>query len=386
MNTHRFLFTGDFAPCRAYSAILEDSGIEVFGELTTELRNSDFAFLNLECPLTYSTLTVPKDGPSLKAPPSVARVIKEAGFSCVGLANNHILDFQGNGLIETTKALDNLSLMYCGAGKDIWEASAPVLMQVGSKKIAIFAVSESEFNIASDTEAGAAPIDVYKLTLDIINIKNSCDLIFVTVHGGNEFYEMPRPGLKKLCRYLIDIGVDGIFCHHPHVPGPFEIYKSKPIVYSLGNLIFDHSKPPEGWNSGYAFVVIFNDDNDMVDFEVIPYTQSVESKGLVLSKNKDKENFLKYINNLNSILLNDDSYTKNWNEYCVRNADVVFTKTFFPLKFKGVRKLYPVLKYIYNSRFFRSKKIESLNSMRCESHLELIKTSLELNVKRNNKN
>ena len=37
---------------------------------------------------------------------------------------------------------------------------------------------------------------------------------------------------------MIDQGVDGIFGHHPHIINGFEVYKNKPIFYSLGNFFF----------------------------------------------------------------------------------------------------------------------------------------------------
>lgn len=45
----------------------------------------------------------------------------------------------------------------------------------------------------------------------------------------------------EIAHALIDAGADVIAGHHPHVYQGIEIYKNKPIIYSLGNFLFDQS-------------------------------------------------------------------------------------------------------------------------------------------------
>jgi len=44
---------------------------------------------------------------------------------------------------------------------------------------------------------------------------------------------------REFAHKLIDRGVDTIIGAHPHVVQGIEVYKEKPIFYSLGNFIFD---------------------------------------------------------------------------------------------------------------------------------------------------
>ncbi|HXG23747.1 MAG TPA: CapA family protein, partial [Chthonomonadales bacterium] len=46
---------------------------------------------------------------------------------------------------------------------------------------------------------------------------------------------------QQIARAAIDAGADMVIGHHPHVVQDTEIYKGKPIFYSLGNFVFDPS-------------------------------------------------------------------------------------------------------------------------------------------------
>jgi len=152
-----------------------------------------------------------------------------------------------------------------------------VILQSGNVKVAILAFAEREFSIAGTHSPGAAPLDVIENVRQIEEAKSLGHIVIITVHGGNEYFRYPRPGLRRVCRFYIDLGVHAVICHHPHVAGAFEIYKERPIFYSLGNLIFDHTKPPPGWNDGYAVKLTFAASNrrvQVISQEIIPYEQS----------------------------------------------------------------------------------------------------------------
>lgn len=105
---------------------------------------------------------------------------------------------------------------------------------------------------------GSAPIDLVDNYQQITAAKKLADVVIVTIHGGNEYFPYPRPGLRKMCRHFIDLGVDAVICHHPHVPGAYEVYEGKPIYYSIGNLVFDQNLPKPGWEEGYFVELKFD--------------------------------------------------------------------------------------------------------------------------------
>ncbi|MFW6383561.1 MAG: CapA family protein, partial [Nanoarchaeota archaeon] len=172
-------------------------------------------------------------------------------------------------------------------------------------------------------------------------------------------------------------GADAVVCHHPHVPGAYEFYKKKPVIYSLGNLIFDALKPRPGWNEGYAAKISFNlCEMKLSDCEFIPYKQSVEFGGIQKLKGTEKDNFLLQLKNYNETLSNEPDYTKEWENFCAKNAKKVLLNMFSPIRFRGLSRINRVIDLV-KFVFPKSLKLLRLNYVRCESHRELLEHILE---------
>jgi poly-gamma-glutamate synthesis protein (capsule biosynthesis protein) len=371
------LFAGDFAPCRRFESLVIQKEHEIFGDLQKNIAEADLSFLNLETPLCINGKPIEKTGPSLKAHPDCIKAIKGAGFDVVGLANNHIMDFGSQGLEETILSCKSAGLTICGAGKNLVEAQQITIIERHGLKIAYIAVAEHEFSISGKDRAGAAPLDPVDNTLQIESVRNQADLVIVSIHGGNEYLSIPRPGLRKLCRYYITRGADAVVCHHPHVPGAYEIYKDKPIVYSLGNLIFDHSNPPEDWNEGYAVSLEYSiEDKKLSKFNVIPYTQSVDRGGICKMSGSDKRVFLNKMERYNKILGNEVLYIKAWNDFCQKEKNTLLLKNYLPVHFRGMRKFGKIISPEFLFLPTQKNRRVKLNLIRCESHLELLQNLL----------
>ena len=97
---------------------------------------------------------------------------------------------------------------------------------------------------------GASGYDPVKAYYDINNLKALSDYVIVIYHGGNEYYPLPRPGLKNTFHYLADLGADVVIGHHRHVYSGYEIHNTTPLIYSLGNFWFPFENEPEESNFG----------------------------------------------------------------------------------------------------------------------------------------
>lgn len=372
------LFAGDFAPCRRFENLVLRKGSEIFGDLQKNISESDLSFLNLETPLCVEGKPIKKTGSNLKGHPDSIKAVKDAGFDVVGLANNHIMDFGNEGLEETIRSCKNADLTICGAGKNLKEAQQILIIERCGLKIAYIAVAEHEFSIAREDKPGAAPLDPIDNTLQIESARNQADLVFVTIHGGNEHFSFPRPDLRKLCRYYITRGADAVICHHPHVAGAYEIYKNKPIVYSLGNLIFDRQNLTESWKEGYAVKLDYDISNKKLsNFKVLPYTQSVDQGGLCKMIGSDEVVFLKKMTTYNKILSDEDLYYKMWNDFCENEKSTLLMKHFLPIHFRGMRKLGKIINPEFLFLPTKKNRLVKLNLIRCESHLELLRSILD---------
>lgn len=53
---------------------------------------------------------------------------------------------------------------------------------------------------------------------------------------------------RELARWLIDHDIDAMVGCHSHCLQPLDFYHGRPVVYSLGNLVFDGAPGLESWN------------------------------------------------------------------------------------------------------------------------------------------
>ncbi len=371
-NTLKIFFAGDFSPVRKYEDISLTQGKKIFGDLQKDIINADISFVNLETPLCHAKEKIKKTGPNLKARPECAKAIADAGFSIVGLANNHILDYGEKGLKETIGHCKNLGLITCGADNNLEEAKKPVVLERQGVKVGFIAVAEHEFSIAADNEAGAAPLDLINIIEQLEALRPDVDLLFITIHGGNEYFPYPRPGLRRICKFFIERGADGVVCHHAHIAGAYEIYKGKPIFYSLGNLIFDKGKAPKGWDEGYVVTLEYDIfTKSLSKYSLIPYVQKPEHGGVKKLSGEEKALFMEKIKSYNHILADDDAYAIKWSDFCDTSESKVLVNMFLPFKIRGLAK---IIKYLGLSNIIppRSNIPSRINLIRCESHRELL--------------
>lgn len=371
------LFAGDFAPCRGYENLVLQIKNKIFGDALQLIKDADISFVNLECPLTTSFNPIFKSGPTLKAHPETIQAIKD--FSVIGLANNHIYDYGKEGLQDTLDVCHRNNLKTVGAGLTLQEAQRVHVIENKGVKIAILAVAEHEFNQSESGGAGSAPLDIIDIYHQITNIKQVADIVILTLHGGNEYFPFPRPSLRKQCKYFIDLGVDAVICHHPHLPGAYEEHNGKPIYFSIGNLVFDTPSPRQGWNEGFFVKLLFDvKSRQLKSHSIIPYTQSVENQGVKLMQGSNKNNFISNIENYKNNLENTEKYLEIWANFVRQNHSNYILKFFSPLHFRGIGFLVKKFPFLLDLLFGKRKMdLHRLNIIRCQSHLELLSEVLK---------
>lgn len=241
-------FTGDVMLGRGVDSILS-SGQNVFANVDHLFKNSDGAIINLEDPMTTSSVAFKSTIP-LKANPAYAHVLKDNNIVVACLANNHIMDYGNTGLSDTLTALTKTGLNVTGAGNNLEQASKPVYLNIKGRHIAILnfmdnttftGFSPSEMAAATTNSPGYAPADWNLVKSRIDEAKNNSDFTVVVFHYGNEYSTQPNNYQISLSHQCIDEGANMVIGSHPHVIQPIETYKGKPIFYSLGNFVFDQS-------------------------------------------------------------------------------------------------------------------------------------------------
>jgi hypothetical protein len=203
-----------------------------------EYRQADVSMVNLENPLTRSTLGIGKKQLNFKADPESVKVLTAGGVDLVNLANNHAMDYEEPGLVETINTLNNAGIGHLGAGRDLKEARRPDIIEVKGQRIAYLGYYDSDLQAADQGKAGTNPRRNNRVAEDIRALRGQVDWIVVNYHWGVELADYPGDWQIDLARFTIDQGADLVVGHHPHVLQGAEIYKGRPIVYSLGDFIF----------------------------------------------------------------------------------------------------------------------------------------------------
>lgn len=266
---------GDICTDRMYKSLfIKGDAEKIFGFTKPLISSSSISIVNLECPLIGEPDPIRKTGPCLIGPIETASVLAEAGFTAVGLANNHIMDQNAAGLNSTIKTCKHAGLEVVGAGINLKEARQPIVIERDGVKFGIYSMAESEFSIASDTKPGANDIQAVNWIPDLAKLKKISDYIIVLLHAGREHYPLPSPQQQKLCRNLTSFGANVVICQHSHCIGATEKYNDSYIVYGQGNYIFGGSgNEPDSWFTG-AIIEITIDANSVASLKHIYYKQT----------------------------------------------------------------------------------------------------------------
>lgn len=306
----KVLVAGDFCDNgRISGKIVKGDYASLFDEVKPVIEQADFSIVNFEFPIVLSEgKPIKKCGPHLLGQKGAVDAIKYAGFNVCTLANNHILDQGEQCCLDTKRLLEEAGIHTVGAGQNLTESSKILYLQKDDKTLAVINCCEHEFSIATETTAGANPLNPIQQFYKIQEAKQNADYVLVIVHGGNEYYQLPSPRMQDTYRFFIDAGADAVVNHHQHCYSGYEKYKGKPIFYGLGNFCFDSLKNKSRiWNEGYMVEIIFDSN---IDFNVVPYIQCGTEAGVSLSV--DSEQFSKKLNELNNIISDKNCLQKEF--------------------------------------------------------------------------
>ncbi|GAA4029748.1 hypothetical protein GCM10022386_11940 [Flavobacterium cheonhonense] len=349
----------------------------LFGELYPDLQQSALTIVNLEAPVITSGQPTSKTGPVISMKPIVLGALQNAGVNLVTLANNHIMDYGVAGFEETLTRLEQSDIAFVGAGKTKAVRKQPYIKEIKSKKIAILNVCEHEWITDAKSEAGANGVDIIDHFTQIQELRDSVDFILVIYHGGNEYHPLPTPEMKKIFRFFIDAGASAVVGHHTHTFSGYELYKDRPIFYSLGNFIFDSNKKAKGenWHTGMA--VGFTIAEAAMRFEVIPFSQHEATLGLTKLESNRLKKFENTIQHYNAIIANDERLQEEYVGFA-QKMGLQYLSFINPYEGK-LSSLYK--KGLLPSVFSKNKLLLLLNLVRCESHKQLLTIVLQDAIK-----
>jgi poly-gamma-glutamate synthesis protein (capsule biosynthesis protein) len=223
----------------------------IWGDAVPDMLAADLRIINLETAVTCCDMPAPK-GINYRCHPANLGCLTAARIDCCVLANNHVLDWGEDGLIETLQALDAAGLSYCGAGRDLDQAEMPAILQSpGGGRVLVYALGSSSSGVPPSWAAGPGRPGVnfladYDQPLEHIRAriaeeKRPSDLAILSIHWGpNWGYDVDDEHQHFARRLIDEAGIDLVHGHSSHHPKAIELWHGKPILYGCGDFLNDY--------------------------------------------------------------------------------------------------------------------------------------------------
>jgi poly-gamma-glutamate capsule biosynthesis protein CapA/YwtB (metallophosphatase superfamily) len=227
---------------------------EPWGDALSVLDAADLRVINLECAITTHENPWSRTHKTFhfRADPSRAlRVLRAARIDACSLANNHTLDFEEEGLLDTLEYLDDAGIQHAGAGRNREEAARPAILDgPDGEKVALLAFTDNEPAFAAGVGRPGTnylPTSLEAEVLDRVEAAIAgargagADTILFSNHWGPNMVERPSHIFRRFARSVVDRGADVYYGHSAHVFQGVEVYRGKPILYDTGDFIDDYA-------------------------------------------------------------------------------------------------------------------------------------------------
>ena len=270
-ETTTIVFIGDVMLGRLVSEQIPHRSPESFwGDTLPILRSADAVFANLECAITTHRTPWSRTPKVFHfgAVPQAIEVLKAGNIGYVSLANNHVLDFEEAGFVDTLKHLDRAGMAHAGGGANLTAARQPAMVKAGDLTLAIFAVTDNtpEF-AATDRRPGTAYCDVadqagwWPDSRDIAAARrDGADFVVLSAHLGPNMVEQPLPRLRHYKQAMIERGVDIVHGHSAHNFQGIERLQQGIILHDSGDFLDDYAVDPVLRND-WSFIFVIGISN-----------------------------------------------------------------------------------------------------------------------------
>lgn len=246
--------SGDAMLGRGVNAVLHQTGPEYpLRSIAPLTQAADLCFTNLECAISPKAKLY--SGPSkmfyFRADPIAAETLVSAGIDLVSLANNHALDVDFLGLLDTIAILKESGIRQVGAGADLEQASSPVLLELKGMKIGVLAYCDHQPDFtAGVNRPGIRYVDLSDpetpglLSGEVADLASRVQHVIVAFHWQPNWVPSIHPFYRNLARQLVSSGARLIWGHSPHHFQGVEWIDQSVVVYSSGGLVDDYALEP----------------------------------------------------------------------------------------------------------------------------------------------
>jgi len=261
--------------CSTPSGIINILGDTYFGEIYTEKRKAkgqidalqqygyDYSFKKIKAFLGEHDLNIAnfeavfsleKQSPLVHKKPFILKAdaeqtlaeFKNIHLNHVVLANNHLKDYGDRGLAYTLQQFDRANISYIGAGTNQKEAHSYFEITFNNKHYTIFngywhrdtAYLDYDFYALGPKSGVACLNGVLLEQIGRYKQTNPEHKVIVICHWGIDFKPITKEQ-SKLADILTQAGADLVIGHGAHTIQPIKVINQKPVVFGIGNAVFN---------------------------------------------------------------------------------------------------------------------------------------------------
>ncbi|WP_147803676.1 CapA family protein [Alkalicoccus halolimnae] len=304
--------TGDMMLGRFVENLDEEEAADTFAEAKPLFEETDLVTGNFENPVVNGDLENYEEDSldksvKLHTGPESVKKLKDAGFTNVNLANNHLSDYGTNGVFDTLETFNEQELETVGAGINIDEAREVQYEEVNGLTVATLGFNDAymtEEREATTYQEGVVPMKAEYFVPDIREAEANADVVIVHAHWGEEYDNSVHPRQRELAHAMVEAGADVIAGHHPHVLQPIEVHDDAVIAYSLGNFVFD-----QGWSMTKETAVLqYRLSEEEIKLEIHPmYIEEAQPRQVTNRYRQDK-----IYSQLTEEFIYGSSFTEEW--------------------------------------------------------------------------
>lgn len=244
-------FVGDIMMARAVERAIVENGTDwPFAKLGNLFEGSDIVVGNLEGTVRPNRNLEVVNQMVFDTTPDNLEILSKAGFTHLSLANNHADDYGNQVTADSRQAVIDHGLVPFG---DPYNSENFIVRE----NIGGMSLSFIGFHAFGETSAEL---------LDAIESEDEQGrFVIVYPHWGPEYLETAPPSETAPAQAFINAGADLIIGAHPHVIQNVEVIGDVPVIYSLGNFLFDQDFSPET-KRGLTVQVEITETNIELDF------------------------------------------------------------------------------------------------------------------------
>jgi poly-gamma-glutamate synthesis protein (capsule biosynthesis protein) len=249
------------------------------GAVASLMHGGDLRIINLECAITPSEARwsgAPKAF-YFGAPPEAFSIVESLGVDLVNLANNHALDMDVQGLLDTLEGLEQRGIAVAGAGRNLNDALKPAIVERGGLRFGMAGFCDHQEDFAAGEHLpGIAYLDLRDVdgTLEAfakgLEQIGDVDIPILSLHWGPNMVDSPSPYFQKLAHAAIDLGYKILFGHSAHVFHGIEVYKGCPILYAAGDFVDDYAVDPYFRNDHQVLIELEFEGTDLIGISLYP--------------------------------------------------------------------------------------------------------------------